>query len=82
MRNLEPPFELNFEGNAVFISEHELEGKRVFYIDFKDQRKPLVITVGLGLRKEKFWTSVPQGRQAEAQQIGKLIADYIRAQKK
>lgn len=82
MRELEPPFELELEGNVIRVAEHELQGKRVFHIDFKGWRKPLIIAVGLGLRDQKFWTSIPQGRQAEAEQIGKLIAEYIRAKKK
>ena len=82
MRHLEPPFELKFAGSVIHITEHELQGKRVFYIDFKGLRKPLVITVAFSISSGKFWTSVPQGRQEEAQQIGKLIADYIRGKKK
>lgn len=82
MRELEPPFDVELEGNVIRIAEHELQGKRVFHIGFKGWRKPLIITVGLGLRDQKFWTSIPQGRQAEAEQIGKLIAEYIRAKKK
>lgn len=82
MRELEPPFNLHLEGNTIRIAEHEVQGKRVFHVDFKNQKKPLVITVGIGLKDQKFWTSVPQGRQAEAEQIGKLIAEYIRAKNK
>jgi hypothetical protein len=82
MREIEPPFGLEFDGHMIRISEHELQGKRVFHVDFKDSRKALVLTVGLGLRDQKFWTSIPQGRPDEAQQIGKLIAEYIRAKRK
>ena len=82
MRGLEPSFELELQGNAIRVAEHELQGKRVFHVDFKGWRKPLIITVGLGLRDQKFWTSIPQGRQVEAEQIGKLIAEYICAKKK
>ncbi len=82
MREIEPPFELELEGKQISIGEHQVGSKRVFHVDFKGSKKPLVITVGVGLVKEKFWTSIPQGRQAEAEQIGKLIAEYIRAKKK
>lgn len=82
MREIEPPFQVEMDGDLVKISEHELAGKRVFHVHFNDSRKPLVITVGLGVRDQKFWTSIPQGRQAEAEQIGKLIAEYIRAKRK
>ena len=82
MRELEPLFHIELDGTRIKVSEHELAGKRVFHALFSDSRKPLVMAVGLGLRDQKFWTSIPQGRQAEAEQIGKLIAEYIRAKKK
>ena len=82
MREIEPPFHLEMNGSSIKVSEHELAGKRVFHVHFDDTKKPLVITVGLGLRDQKFWTSIPQGRQEEAERIGKLIAEYIRAKKK
>ncbi|SER90817.1 hypothetical protein [Pedobacter rhizosphaerae] len=81
MRELEPPFELSLDDQLLSISEHELAGKRVFHVNFGTGEKPLVIAVGLGVRGEKFWTSIPEGRQAEAQRIGKLIAGYIRGKK-
>lgn len=82
MRYLEPAFELEFDGNSIRISEHEIEGKRVFHVDFKGLKSKLLITVGLGLRDQKFWTSIPQGRQKEAEQIGQLIAARIRTKYK
>ena len=82
MREIEAPFEVEFSGKQVRISEHELAGKRVFHVDFGNGEKPLIISVGVNARDEKFWTSIPQGRQKEATEIGKLIAQHIRAKKK
>lgn len=82
MRELEPPFDLELGTAAVRVTEHELKGKRVFHIDFRAAKAPLVITVALNARDEKFWTSIPEGRQQEAKQIGKLIADHIRAKRR
>ncbi|MBB5440605.1 hypothetical protein HDC92_004308 [Pedobacter sp. AK017] len=82
MREIEAPFALELDGKDIRISEHELQGKRVFHVNFGDGANPLVITVGLSARKEKFWTSIPQGRGAEAEKIGKLIAEHIRAKRK
>lgn len=81
MREIQAPFELKLDGVEIRISEHELAGKRVFHVDFGKGKKPLIITVGLSNRNEKFWTSIPEGRQQEAQQIGKMIADYIRSKR-
>lgn len=82
MRDIEPPFEVFFEGNTVRVSEHELKGKRIFHIDFGGRKKPLVLTVAMNRKDEKFWTSIPEGRQNEAEQIGKLIAVHIRSKNK
>ncbi|CAH0266102.1 MULTISPECIES: hypothetical protein [unclassified Pedobacter] len=82
MRELEPAFELSLNETILRISEHELAGKRVFHVNFGAGVKPLIITVGLSVRNEKFWTSIPEGRQKEAQQIGKMIAEHIRAKRR
>jgi hypothetical protein len=81
MREIEKPFSLELGGKWIKVSEHELQGKRVFHVHFNNKTKPLILTVGLNQRQEKFWTSIPQGRQKEAEQIGKLIAEHIRAKR-
>jgi hypothetical protein len=40
----------------------------------------LVVTSAEKEGGQKFWTSVPEGRQAEAEQIGPLIEAYYRRQ--
>jgi hypothetical protein len=77
MMELAPSFDLELGTAVVGVTEHELMGKRVFHIDFKAAKAPLVIVVALNARDEKFWTSIPKGRQQEAKQIGKLIANHI-----
>jgi hypothetical protein len=81
MREIEPAFQLTVRGIPATITEHEVKGQRVFHIDFKGLKKPLVITVGFDRQDKKFWTSIPEGRQSEAEEVGKLIARYIRSKK-
>lgn len=81
MREIEPPFDLVLDKQTLRVSEHDLAGKRVFHIDYGTSLRPLVITVGIGISDKKFWTSIPEGRQAEAERIGKLIGEYIRGKK-
>jgi hypothetical protein len=81
MRGIELPFELVVDERTVRVSEHDLAGKRVFHVDYGSGLRPLVITVGISSRDKKFWTSIPEGRQAEAERIGKLIGEYIRGKK-
>lgn len=83
MRELEPPFQVQYEGVTVSVSEHSVSGTRIFHLVFSDNRKALNITVAEKRPTgEKFWTSVPEGRQTEAEQIGKLIANFIRSKRK
>lgn len=83
MRPIEPPFEIEHAGTIIKVSEHDIAGERVFYLAFPDSRKPLkVIVAEKRPSGEKFWTSIPQGRQEEAEILGKLIAGYIRGKKK
>ena len=79
---MEAPFAIEYEGSATTVTEHELKEMRVFHIAFNGPRKPLVITVAEMPGGKKWWTSVPQGRQKEAEEVGKLIANYIRAKRK
>jgi hypothetical protein len=75
-------FQIEYKECPATVTEHPIKDRRVFYIQFTDGRKPLTITVGQDRKEVKFWTSIPQGRQQEAEQVGKLIAIYIRSKKK
>ena len=79
MRDVESPFEIQFKGDVAKVTEAEIKNRRIFYIQFNDDRKLLTVTVGKRPGEEKFWTSIPEGRQEEAEEIGKLIAAYIRS---
>ncbi|SDE62693.1 hypothetical protein SAMN05216464_10814 [Mucilaginibacter pineti] len=79
---MEEPFVIEYEGKTAKVSEHHLQDMRVFRIIFNGTRKPLTITVAEKPGRKKWWTSVPQGRQKEAEEVGRLIADYIRAKRK
>jgi hypothetical protein len=83
MRELEAPFTITDAGAIIQVSEHQLKEMRLFRLVFPDSRKPLNITVAERRgTTEKFWTSVPEGRQEEAEQFGRLIATYIRNKRK
>jgi len=82
MREIEPPFEIDYHGSKAKVTEAEIKEARVFHIVFLDSRKPLTITVSEDRKEVKFWTSIPQGRQKEAEEIGRLIAAYIRSKRK
>lgn len=56
MREIEPPFDVEYLGRQLRIAEHELGGKRVFHVDFGKGARPLVISIGVGVSGDKFWT--------------------------
>jgi len=79
---MEQPFDIEYEGSPAQVSEHYLEDMRIFRIVFASARKQLIITVAEKPDGKKWWTSVPQGRQQEAEEVGRLIAEYIRSKRK
>lgn len=60
------------------VSVHKIKSAKVFHLVFAGKRPPLNITIATNDDGEKFWTSVPEGRQEEAELAGKIIAAYIR----
>lgn len=76
------PFTIDFQGQPLTVSEHYIGEERLFRVLFEDKRKPLTLVVAMNSQKQKFWTSVPQGRQEEAAIIGPLIAWFYKNKKK
>jgi hypothetical protein len=75
-------FKISYRDLPVDIAEHSLRNGRVFSAEFSDASiKPLIVTVAHDSNDKKFWTSMPEGRQELAEEIGRLIADYIRNHK-
>lgn len=74
-----PPdvFEIIFNDKTVLVRELTISGRPMFMIQMQDG-KPLVITTATSAEGKVFWTSVPEGKQALAQSIGKLIEAHFR----
>jgi hypothetical protein len=76
-------FEITYQGLTAMVAEHSLKSGRVFHVDFAQPTiKPFIITVAYDSDDKKFWTSVPEGRQELAEEVGRLVAGYIRNKKK
>jgi hypothetical protein len=71
-------FEVALNGQIVQVSDHTIKSARVFHVVYPDRKPPLNITIAENSDGLKFWTSVPEGRQEEAEFAGKVIAAYIR----
>jgi hypothetical protein len=74
-------FQIEYKGKTLQVNESKLGTQRIFHVQFPDGLKTLVLTVGESKNGEKFWTSVPPKRLAEAKEIGPLIAHYFKDKK-
>jgi hypothetical protein len=71
-------FEVELNGLIVRVSNHTIKSARVYHIVYPNSQLPLNITIAEDTDGVKFWTSLPEGRQEEAEFAGKVIATYIR----
>jgi hypothetical protein len=72
-------FELDFKGGKIKVQRHTLAGtQNIYRLVFSDGRPPLAITRGMGMQIGIHWTSIPEGRLKEAQEIGPLIEKYYK----
>lgn len=71
-------FDVELNSQTVRVSAHTIKSARVFHIVYPDRKPDLNITIAEDTDGLKFWTSIPEGRQEEAEFAGKVIAAYIR----
>ena len=71
-------FELDFKDGKIQILRHSLGSQVIFRITFSNKRAPLVITRATHADAFKFWSSIPEGRQNEAEEAGALIFEYCK----
>ena len=71
-------FDVELNGKMVNVSVHTIKSTKVFHVVHAGRKPPLNITIAENSDGKKFWTSIPEGRQEEAEFAGKVIAAYIR----
>ena len=71
-------FELKVHGVFIKVQELDLPGYTAFNVSFSSARKPIVVARAKNSEREVFWTSIPEGRQKEAEGIGKLIEEHFK----
>lgn len=79
MERSQDNFELDYKGGKIKVSRHSIGNQVIFKIIFPDNRRPLVVTRAKHADAYKFWTSIPEGRLREAQEIGPLIVEYFKS---
>ena len=72
-------FEIELNGIRAWVTRHQIRSTVVYHIVYANGMLPLTITRAAKEDGSPFWTSVPQGRQAEAELAGKAIASFENA---
>ena len=69
----------SFEAHGVTITCKRVPIARqaVYYVSFSSSRKPITIARAKFVDSEIRWTSIPEGRQKEAEGVGALIDQYL-----
>jgi hypothetical protein len=75
-------FDLELNGVTMKVTELDLPGHIAFDVVFSSKRLPLVVARARKNERQIFWTSIPEGRQQEAEGVGKLIEDYFKKKEK
>jgi len=80
MQSLFPtePFEIKYGNTSLYITPVDLSDRFAFQVSFSSLRKTLLVIRAVDHKGNRFWTSMPEGRQKEAEGVGALIEDYIR----
>jgi hypothetical protein len=74
-------FELQFEGVLLKIHIHKLGERKVFEVQFSDDRPNLFMSRSVIASGQKMWMAIPEGpRQNEALTIGKHIVKFFQQQ--
>lgn len=76
MIDMDSTFSIEQGSQSLHIRPRKVGGAMVFVVHFSDHRLPLAITKASGGNRPVFWTSIPEGRQKEAEQIGPLITAH------
>jgi hypothetical protein len=71
-------FDMELDGRIVQVSVHKIRSEKVFHVVFDSGKPDLNITIATKDDGDKFWTSLPEGRQEEAELAGDAIGAYLR----
>lgn len=71
-------FDIEVSGQLAHVTVHKIKSAKVFHLVFNCHRPVLNITMAIDNEGNKFWTSLPEGRQEEAELAGEAIGTYLR----
>lgn len=70
------PFQIEWRNKELDVVPKKIGGDWVYIVRFPDRTPPLMLTLATKEKGGHFWTSVPEGRQKEAEQIGPMIIGH------
>ncbi|HEY5463238.1 MAG TPA: hypothetical protein VIJ95_08275 [Hanamia sp.] len=70
-------FEIEVASGKAKVQRHSISGQVIFRVIFPAKIPPLVLARATRENSNRFWTSIPEGRQLEAEEIGRLIAEHF-----
>jgi hypothetical protein len=79
MKKSDYQFQLKSNGVSMKVEKLKLPMLTAFRVKFKGARQPLVIIPQINSNAIKFWKSIPEERQEEADEVGSLIDRYLEA---
>jgi hypothetical protein len=71
-------FQIIYNNSAANVEVHSISGQPIYRVIFSEKIAPLNLTRALHRNADKFWTSIPEGRQELAEKVGTLIEQHIR----
>lgn len=72
------PFQIVWHETELEVIPKKLGGDWVYIVRFPDRTPSLMLTLATKEKGGHFWTSVPEGRQGEAELIGPIITKHYR----
>lgn len=72
-------FTIQHGATTIHCKQVDMQDRLAFHVTFSSARKPLLVVRAKDFNGSRFWTSMPEGRQKEAEGIGSLIEDYLKA---
>ena len=70
------PFQIVLREKDLEILPKKVGGDWVYIVRFPDRTPILMVTQATKEKGGHFWTSVPEGRQEEAELIGPMITEH------
>jgi len=71
--------EIIYRGEQAKVQILDVAGQRIYKVNFLSSA-PIFLTRARNAEGKYFWTSVPEGKQKIAEEIGVIIEPYLKEQ--